>query len=46
MAKRKLPKILAVRNECKREEGIKPFKRETKEEKRRIEACVARKMGK
>lgn len=46
MAKRKLPELLKVRGECRREEGVEPFKPETQDQKRRIEACVIRKMGK
>lgn len=46
MAKRKLPELLRVRNECRREEGVEPFKPESPDQRRRIEACVVRKMGK
>jgi len=45
MAKRKLPEILRVWNECRREEGVKPFKPETQDQKRKIKECVIRKMG-
>lgn len=46
MAKRKLPKVLKVRRECAVSAGVKPFTKETPSQKRDIQECVDRRMGK
>lgn len=42
MPKKKLPKALALRNLCRKESGVEPFKPETSTQKRDIEACMIR----
>jgi hypothetical protein len=46
MSKRKLPELLRVRGECRRQVGVEPFKPESPDQKRKIQACVELKVGK
>jgi hypothetical protein len=46
MAKRKLPKALELRNLCRREAKVEPFKPETAAQKREIDACMIRRTKK
>jgi hypothetical protein len=42
MPKKKLPKALVIRNLCRKEAGVEPFKPETSAQKREIESCMIR----
>jgi hypothetical protein len=46
VAKRKLPRHLEIRNECRKKEGLEPGQREIPEVRAKIEACVLRRTGK
>jgi hypothetical protein len=45
MAKGKLPLALKLSRSCALDAGIKPFKKWTRAQKKRVSACVKRKMA-
>ncbi len=45
MAKRKLPQALKLSRECAQEAGIKPFKKWSKADHKKVDACKAKKLA-
>ena len=46
MSKRKLPKILKIREACRKKAGLEPGQAEGPEARAQIDACVLKRTGK